>query len=181
MGNLEIKQANSCDEASKLKIIKNTWRSMISRCSKERKNGKDRTYAECKVCEEWLVFGNFKEWMDSQDWQGKQIDKDILIPGNKIYSPSTCVFVDHRTNSFLTDRRSKRGEWPIGVCFDKHSGKFRAHCGNPFTSKSEKIGRYLDPQEAHLAWKKRKHEFACMLADMQTDERVSSALKLRYA
>lgn len=118
--------------------------------------------------------------MDNQDWKGKQIDKDILFMNNKVYSPSTCVFVTQAVNLFVVDRKLHRGEWPIGVHFDKYSSKFKAECNNPFTKKSENLGRFTDPDSAHQAWLKRKLELAKMLAQLQEDQRVANALIARY-
>ena len=73
------------------------------------------TYKGCSVSEEWLRFSNFKRWMEKQDWDGKQLDKDILFEGNKVYSAETCVFVTSVVNSFTSDSGAKRGEWLIGV------------------------------------------------------------------
>lgn len=118
--------------------------------------------------------------MEVQSWQGKQLDKDLLVKGNKFYSPENCVFVDRVTNSFTIDRGANRGVWPLGVSFDKRDVKFRAQCSNPFTKKNENLGYFTCSDEAHQAWKKRKHELACQLADLQTDKRVAAALRTRY-
>jgi hypothetical protein len=158
------------------------WAHMLARCySKEFQKTKS-TYIGCSVCEEWLLFSNFKQWMEAQDWIGKELDKDILFEGNKVYSPETCVFVSSKTNTFMSDSRAIRGEWPIGVCYNKSRGKFKAECCNPFTLKKEFLGRFHCPQEAHNAWKRRKHELACELADSEyvTDPRVAAALRIRY-
>ena len=47
----------------------------------------------CSVCEEWKHFSNFKKWFDENYIEGFDIDKDILIKGNKVYSPEACSFV----------------------------------------------------------------------------------------
>lgn len=157
-----------------------TWKGMLRRCYDKKYQKKKPTYIGCSVCDDWLTFSKFKAWMISQDWKGKQLDKDILIKGNKVYSPQSCVFVSALTNSFTTERNSARGLHPLGVTFEKNSGKFVAQCRNPFSGKSEKLGRFFSDIEAHQAWKKRKHELACQLADLQTDERVANALRARY-
>lgn len=157
-----------------------TWKGMLRRCYDEKYQKKKLTYVGCSVCEEWLTFSNFKAWMVNQYWRGKQLDKDILIKGNKVYSPETCVFVSALTNSFTTERYSARGQWPLGVTLERKSGKFVAQCCNPFLRKRQKIGRFTSDVDAHLAWKKRKHELACQLAELQSDERVAQALRLRY-
>ena len=138
------------------------------------------TYTGCSVCDEWLTFSNFKRWMEKQDWQGKCLDKDLLIPGNKVYSPDNCALVDAATNLFIGDNAASRGDFPIGVIFDKPTGRFLSRCRNPFTKKFENLGRFFTPEEANLAWRKRKHQLAVQLADLQADERVSKALKTRY-
>lgn len=157
-----------------------TWRSMLKRCYSSRLHARHPTYIGCTVCDEWLIFSNFKRWMSTQDWQGKQLDKDLLTRGNKLYSPKTCAFVDGMTNSFTEDCGAVRGEWPIGVSFYKKLGKFQAKCRNPFTKKPEHLGYFACQNQAHQAWKKRKHELACQLADLQADECVANALRSRY-
>lgn len=157
------------------------WTKLLERCYSTTFHKKQTTYAGCFACNDWLTFSNFKAWMEKQDWQGKELDKDILIKGNKVYSPETCAFVSAMTNSFLIERVGARGDWPIGVHFIYEISKFKSQCSNPFTKKNESLGLFLTPDDAHLAWKKRKHELACQLADLQTDERVANALRLRYA
>ena len=79
--------------------IYRAWKNMLKRCHSD-KYQKDRpTYIGCSVCKEWLTFSNFRRWMLTQDWQGKQIDKDIKFKGNKIYSPETCMFVTNKENT----------------------------------------------------------------------------------
>ena len=158
----------------------NTWVDMLKRCYDDKFQNRRPTYKGCSVCPEWISFMNFRKWMMAQDWQGKQLDKDLLIRGNKVYSPTSCVFVDTMTNNFTTDSGRARGEYPIGVSFNKPLGKFQAQCQNPFAKKRETLGYFLCANQAHLAWKKRKHELACQLADLQTDPRVAEALRTRY-
>jgi hypothetical protein len=128
------------------------WMSMLTRCYSENYQSKYPSYKGCSVVREWLTFSNFKSWMELQDWEGKQLDKDILFPGNKIYGPDTCVFVDARVNSFIIERAADRGEWPIGVCFDKSRGKYVATCSSVVTGKVKVLGHFKTPEEAHQAW-----------------------------
>lgn len=156
------------------------WVDMLNRCYNPKCQAKHPTYIGCIVCDEWLTFSNFKAWMEKQDWHGKELDKDILFQDNKIYSPDTCVFITKATNLFTTSRQSNRGLYPIGVYFYKPLGKFKAQCCNPFANKKEALGYFDCQHEAHQAWKKRKHELALQLADLQTDRRVADALRARY-
>ena len=157
-----------------------TWCDMIKRCYSYKYQEHYPTYQGCSVCPEWISFMNFRKWMIQQDWEGKALDKDLLFEGNKVYSQDTCVFVDTMTNTFTLNREKSRGNHPTGVSFHKSKGKFMTQCNNPFTKKKEFLGYFHCEHEAHLAWKKRKHELACQLADLQTDERVADVLRMRY-
>jgi len=121
----------------------------------------------------------FKAWMVSQDWRGKEIDKDLLLRGNKVYGPDTCVFLTHTVNSFLIDKRVNNGELPTGVSLQPNGG-MQARCQNPLTGKREHLGMFTCPHEAHEAWRKRKHELALLLAEDETDFRIVAALSTRY-
>ena len=118
--------------------------------------------------------------MEHQSWHGKCLDKDIIVPGSKLYSPDTCAFVLTETNLFVA-RDACRGEYHTGVSLHKMTGKYRASCGNPFTGKQENLGYFSTPEEAHEAWRKRKHELAQIVAATESDPRIVEALKKRYS
>ena len=50
--------------------------------------------------------------MEQQDYDGKHLDKDLLVCNNKVYSPETCVFVPREINQFLTKSNNSRGKYP---------------------------------------------------------------------
>lgn len=154
---------------------------MLERCYSDHSFKKYPTYIDCEVCPEWHTFSSFKAWMEAQDWKGKDLDKDLLVAGNKIYSPSACVFVSGQVNAFLLDHAAGRGDLPIGVTWNHKLGKFRAKCNNPFTGKREHLGYFSSPEAAHEAWRCRKHELACIYADQQVDPRIAEALRLRFS
>lgn len=158
-----------------------TWNHMLQRCYSAKYQEHKPTYKGCTVAEDWLVFSKFKAWAEAQDWEGLQLDKDILIEGNKVYGPDTCAFVTPLVNTFTIDRGASRGEWLIGVDWRKQKGKFRSRCSNPFTKKRDHLGYFTSEQEAHEAWRKRKLELAHELAAIQTDPRVAKALIDRYS
>ena len=119
--------------------------------------------------------------MEQQDWHGKCLDKDIIAPGSKLYSPDTCAFVLQATNSFVIASDASRGEYPTGVYLFKRTGEYRASCQNPFTGKNEHLGYFSTPEEAHEVWRKRKHELAQLVAATESDLRIVEALKKRYS
>jgi hypothetical protein len=155
------------------------WKRMLERCYDRKAHAYRPTYVGCSVTQDWLTFSVFRTWMISQDHEGKQLDKDLLVPGNKVYGPDACVFVSSQINKFLSGTSVARGEWPVGVC--AFAGRFRAKCCNPFTLTIESLGLFDSPSSAHEAWRERKHQHACRLADLQEDQRVAAALRSRFA
>lgn len=156
------------------------WMDMMRRCYDTKHLEKNPSYLGCSVLQSWLNFSVFRSWMIEQDWEGKQLDKDLLVKDNKVYSPDTCVFIDKRTNLFLLDSKKSRGEFPIGVTFVKRYNKFQAQCSDVFTGKQKYLGRYDTAEEAHLVWLTFKAEQAKILAENQTDPKIVQALLKRY-
>lgn len=161
------------------KIIKSYshWRDMLARCYSTLRLKKYPTYIDCSVAEEWHLFSNFERWFASNYVEGWHLDKDILVPGNKVYSSKTCVFVSPALNALLTDNKASRGEFPLGVCFHKASQKFEA------TICTKTIQRYLGifttQLEAHRAYQLAKVD---SLITAETDDpRIRAALDLRAA
>ena len=157
------------------------WKDMLQRCYSNKFLESYPTYIGTSVCSEWLSATAFKKWMEKQDWQGKCLDKDIIAPGSKLYSPDTCAFVLEATNLFVIARDACRGEYPVGVYLYKRTGKYRAQCRNPFTGKQEYLDLFSTPEEAHEAWRKRKHELAQLVAATESDPRVVEVLRKRYS
>lgn len=154
------------------------WKNMLSRCYSESYSLKSPTYAGCSVCEEWLTFSRFKAWMQTQDWENKQLDKDLLYLGNKVYSPETCIFISQKINNFITEKQNSRGKYPIGVTLDQ--GKYKAKCCYGSSGSQKSLGVYTTPEDAHRAWLSFKLEQAHLLASEEADDRVSKALISRY-
>lgn len=153
------------------------WASMIQRCYSDKYQAKQPTYIGCSVTKEWLIFSNFKSWMKDQRWVGMELDKDILVTGNKIYSPEGCVFVSHAINGLLASHESERGGCPQGVYFDNQTGKYRAQCRIDGTNKP--LGRFSDVNKAEIAYLEFKSALIIELASNE-DPEIETAL-LRYA
>lgn len=157
------------------------WSGMLDRCYSVSFKLKQPNYKDVSCCADWLIFSKFRHWMEQQDWEERDLDKDIILYNNKIYSPTTCAFVSRTANSFVTDRSNVRGDWPLGVHWDTAAEKLRARCCNPFTKKREHLGLFTCAKEAHEAWRQRKHELAQLVAETESDTRVVESLKKRYS
>lgn len=89
------------------------WQHMIGRCYCEEKRESHPAYAGCTVCEEWWNFQTFAEWYEENfydlgDGTRMHIDKDVMVKGNKIYSPSTCIILPQRINMIFMQKEKKR-------------------------------------------------------------------------
>lgn len=84
------------------------WKNMIQRCYLDSCRNDNPTYKDCTVAEEWHNFQNFANWFYTQDFKsGYELDKDIKVPGNKIYSPETCLLVTRADNTAEMNKRTK--------------------------------------------------------------------------
>lgn len=133
----------------------NTYTGMLERCYDSKRLERHPSYQDCTVCDYWLNFQNFAQWFYLNHKKGYALDKDILIKGNKIYSPETCCFVPTEINSLFTKTNSKRGAFPIGV--SKHKKRFRSHLS--INKKRVLIGSFKTETEAFMSYKlaKEKH------------------------
>ncbi|MEE7538837.1 hypothetical protein G8O18_13985 [Enterobacter kobei] len=157
------------------------WAAILARVYSSAWHKRQPTYIGTQIHQEWLSFMSFRNWCLDNGWRSDyELDKDF-ISDKKIYGPDTCAFIPSVVNLFITDSSSSRGDYPIGVT-KAGNNKFSARCNDPFTKKSERLGRFGTPEEAHNAWKNRKHEHALALADMypDLDSRVLAALRTKY-
>ena len=145
------------------------WSSMLKRCYNKKRQEKYPTYKGCKVCDEWLNFQNFAEWFYKNYYEipGEQmhLDKDILIKGNKIYSPETCVFVPERINSLFTKTNKNRGKEPIGVFHREKDNKYEVYCCKSDGKGSKYLGRFNDREYAFQIYKQFKETIIKQVAD----------------
>lgn len=102
-----------------------SWFHMLERCYCKKYHKKQPTYVNIEICEEWKNFQNYGVWFDKNYIQGWHLDKDLLVPNNKIYSPNTCCFLPQEINNLLTNRKNFRGKYPLGVTKQKNINSYR--------------------------------------------------------
>ena len=181
LGNEKTKDENG-------KIIKSysVWKSMLSRCCSGEFKKKYPTYNNCTVCEEWHNYSNFKKWYDDNyyeiDEERMDLDKDILVKGNKVYSPDTCVFVPQNINILFIKRNKARGKYPIGVYFNKNANKFMAYCHIFYNGKSQQknLGYYNNIEEAFNAYKQFKEAYIKQVADYYKEKIPNKLYEAMY-
>ena len=150
------------------------WLNMLKRSYNQKYHAEHPTYSDVTVCKDWHSFIAFRVWWLDNHQDGLNLDKDLLVVGNREYSPWSCLYIPQWLNKFTTDSGAARGELPIGVCLDRCCGKYKSECSNPITGKRNNLGRFTTPEAAHSAWRRYKLELADQLKpEMDTiDQRI---------
>jgi len=128
-----------------------TWKKMLGRCYDPKYQALRPTYVGSVVCDEWLWFSKFKSWMETQDFEGKCLDKDLLSKGEKVYSPETCVFLPNEVNVLLISGNKEGKAAPSGVSYQESSKKYIVSCA--INGKNKNLGRFECPKEAFVVYK----------------------------
>ncbi len=156
------------------------WKGMLERCYGKR-YGHSSAYVDCKVDERWLSFMAFREWMQERPWKGNHLDKDLLRPGDKMYSPDTSVFIPAWLNNLLHDGHGSFRGLPTGVSIMRN--KDRPYMVRIWTMEGRRafLGSYATADDAHAAWKEAKSRVVLEAVGRyrlteQHDERVCDAL-----
>lgn len=164
------------------------WRKMHLRAGNYA--GTHPAYADVSVSKDWWCFQDFAKWyhdnMYNVDDEVMCVDKDILIPGNRIYSPSNCLIVPNRINEIFKtgDKKSNAVDLPTGVTIRNDGSKvrYRARCNvrvGPGEYKS--ISKTFDTvKEAYDFYKASKLDYISSVADEYRDKipkKVYDALK----
>ena len=164
--NLDLKSTHN---GKPCKIYKQ-WYNMIERCYNEKLYQRRPTYIDCYVSDDFKDYSKWRDWFDNYQYKhdGWHLDKDLLFKGNKIYSEPTCVFIPREINQVLTKRESSRGEYLIGVCWDKAKKAFIAQVRKN-KGKPERLGYFNTELEAFEAYKQAKENYIKELADKYKD------------
>lgn len=151
----------------KITVAFSKWLSMLKRCYNKKYLIKEPAYKDCKVCDEFLCFQNYAKWFYENYYEIErekmELDKDILIKGNKIYSPETCVFIPSSINKSFETNKKRRGKCPIGV-YETKDNKYAS------SYKGKHLGRYQTKEEAFQVYKQFKEKGIKEVADKYKDK-----------
>lgn len=175
----KYRKKNGCTLAEQRRAS-NLWKQINARI------GKALAYKDCTNGFE--SFEAFRDWAVQQigfGEEGFELDKDILVKGNRVYGPDTCVFVPLEVNSLFAGcyKAQRRGPYPIGVTFNKGSGSFVAQMSSRQDKGLDKyLGSFPTVEEAFACYKQAKEAKIKRLADKwrnQIDQRAYVALMTR--
>lgn len=169
---------NDLDDITTKDAAYQHWRGMIKRCYDEESLKKSPCYRGCWVCEEWRYLSNFKRWFSENYVDGWAIDKDILMKGNRCYSPETCAFVPQAINSLFAGLKSKKDDLPLGVSYSKRLRKYRVD----LTRDEEDLyfGLFTDVEKAFAVYKEAKEKHIRELADRYKDRLNPKVYEVMY-
>ncbi len=148
------------------------WQNMLRRCYSDKYQKKRPTYIGCEVSDNFKSYEYFYDWCHKQvgfDNKGWQLDKDLLIKGNKVYSEDSCVFIPQEVNTLLTKSTSSRGEHLIGVSWHKRDKAFVAMVSRN-KGQPEYLGLFKTEIEAFNAYKEAKESFVKEQANRWKDK-----------
>lgn len=152
------------------------WVDMLRRCYSPPYQERYPTYKGCSVDPRWHYLSNFLQWHHNNYEPGRQLDKDLISPGNKIYGPDTCLYISKELNLFFTLRGNDRGNCVVGVRIRKNNKT------NPYVANVRKgkkllhVGYYPTEQQAYNAYKNKKKELLDEHIQNETNPVVKSQL-----
>lgn len=148
------------------KVAYKIWCDMLRRCYRTPDRVRGRSYLSCSVSDSFKVFSYFEKWLLSQvgfGCMGYQLDKDLLLKGNKIYSEDTCCLIPKEINQFLLSNNWARGDLPMSVSKHTVNGNYVASLQR--FGKRYHLGSFDDPNNAFAVYKEAKESYAKELAN----------------
>lgn len=91
------------------------WNGMIGRCYSSVSQKSNPSYKGCTVDIEWHNFQNFANWFEDNYKLGLELDKDIKIAGNRIYSKTTCIMTTKSNNIAMAKAKEYTFLSPLGI------------------------------------------------------------------
>lgn len=147
------------------------WGAMLKRCYDDKYHTKHPTYKDCYVSENFKHYPYFKSWCPRQvgfNQDGWELDKDILLRGNKFYSEDTCVFLPQEINKLLNRQNKNQEKYPVGVYYDNRENNFQSRINNG--EKQLRVGRFCTSEEAFQAYKQAKEAQIKAIANKWKDQ-----------
>ncbi len=147
------------------------WCLMLNRCYGKTNRNNLSAYENCTVSENFKNFTYFKDWCNKQVGFNEplfQLDKDLLMRGNRIYSENTCCFIPQEINVAISVKKDKANSLPVGFSNYTTQGKFRVELSK--RNVSVYLGVYDTIEEGMYVYKQAKEAYIKELANKWKDK-----------
>lgn len=153
------------------------WRGALRRSYDPSWHKKQPQYTNCSVDERWHNYQDFCSWSDKQVFEkGYKLDKDLLVYGNKVYGPDTCVYLPNELNCIISDGWKLNRGLPKGVSLSANpkakNKKFIASLQRK-TTNNFNLGYFHTAEEAFEVYKREKEKYVKERANFWKD-RISN-------
>ena len=131
------------------------WTHMLERCYDHKLHIKHPTYKDCSVDISWHNYQNFATWyFDNYPTDGEkyELDKDILVDGNKTYGPDFCMFVSRKNNVTKAHAKSYSFINPFGIKIDVYN--LSEMCRNEDLNHGNMVQVSKGRMKSHKGWTK---------------------------
>lgn len=137
------------------------WADMFSRSYR----GFSGAYIGVTVQEDWHNFQVFADWYYKQKGCDKnfELDKDLIVKGNRVYSADTCCLVPREINLSILNSRVCRGKLPLGVTKSSKGSRYIARLHRH--GESFHLGCFKSVEDAFLTFKIHKEAYLKSLAE----------------
>ena len=127
-----------------------TWKNMLARCYSPAFQRNQPLYIGCSVDERWHRFSHFRAWMEGQEWEGNDLDKDLKVHNNKVYGPDTCQFLSRKDNMLARSNTSYaiyKGFWVQMHAFCRGDMNLRAYLDRFYMKGFDNLEDILEKRE----------------------------------
>lgn len=139
-------------------------KALFCRCYNPATHERQSRYKDCTVAPIWHNWQNFAEWYESHEsfGLGYHLDKDLLVRGNTVYSPETCVMLPRELNNLISESKPSSKGYPRGVGKKNGANQYHVRVGGGKDRKY--VGGYYTIEEASAAYVKAKERYVKNLA-----------------
>lgn len=159
------------------------WYGMLVRATDEEYKAVTPAYSQASVSEDWLIRSNFKKWYMAHsvffDLEGLrlELDKDLLVPGNKMYSADTCALIPQYLNVAFNSGVDSATNLPMWVSYRKRNKDMLNDLKKPYRASLTRgngefvhVGYFSEVKDAHQAAQQMKISFLYEILDKYSKE-----------
>lgn len=120
VGYIGYGEHNAMDDGRRSEAYR-AWSCMFTRCYSKKYQQRQPTYIGCTVHSDWHSFQVFAEWFKLNYVKGFELDKDIKVKGNRVYSAETCMFVSAKDNKVESSAKHYKFLSPRGYIVEVYN------------------------------------------------------------